>query len=271
MRRIIRRYLSLLVPLIALLVGIESIVLVNRALNYYEDLAGKNYAIVIVSNSELNLATIKSAVPQANALITLESQSVIDDLSKKFGDSALENLKKSLPFFYSLKLNAFPTQAQIRDIESELKNFAEISRVESFSKAHNQTYRLLVLLRGCVIVLSSILLLLSLLLMMKQIEVWRFEHSERMEIMTYFGAPSSMKNRPLYRLATIDSLLATAIVIAATFFAANYAKITAITAMLGIEIFNLKNLIFDSLILLASAYIISMGAVFVVILFQKEP
>ena len=137
-------------------------------------------------------------------------------------------------------------------------------RVESFSKTHNQTYRLLVLLKGCVLVLSAIVVLLSLLLMMKQVEVWRFEHSERMEIMTYFGTPAKMKNKPLYRLAWIDSILATAIVILATFFVSK-------SAMLGIDIFSMKNFAFDCLILAFSSYCISMAAVFVVILFQKEP
>ena len=269
--RIIRRYLSLLIPLIALLVGIESILVVTRALNYYEDLVGKNYAIVLVSQKELKFEDIKVQIPETTSLLELESNSILDDITKNFQSSARANLKNSLPFFYSLKLSAFPNQSKIRQIESKLKSFDSMLRVESFSKTHNQTYRLLVLLKGCVLVLSAIVVLLSLLLMMKQVEVWRFEHSERMEIMTYFGTPAKMKNKPLYRLAWIDSILATAIVILATFFVSKSAKIVAITAMLGIDIFSIKNFAFDCLILAFSSYCISMAAVFVVILFQKEP
>lgn len=107
--------------------------------------------------------------------------------------------------------------------------------------------------------------------MMKQVEVWRFEHSERMEIMTYFGTPAKMKNKPLYRLAWVDSILATAVVIAMTFIVSHNAKITAIVALLGIDIFSMRTFIIDTLILAFSAYCISIMAVFVVILFQKEP
>lgn len=92
-----------------------------------------------------------------------------------------------------------------------------------------------------------------------------------MEIMTYFGTPAKMKNKPLYRLAWVDSILATAIVITASFIISHNAKITAITALLGIDIFSMRNFIIDSLILALSSYCISMMAVFVVILFQKEP
>lgn len=269
--RIIRQYLSLLIPLVALLIGIESIILTFRALSYYEDLVGRNYAIVLVSNKELHLSDIKKDIKETQSLIELESTSILEDIARNFRDSTRLNLQNSLPFFYSLKLNSFPNQSKITQIESQLKRIDGIFRVESFSKTHNQTYRLLVLLKGCVLVLSSLVLVLSLLLMIKQVEVWRFEHSERMEIMTYFGAPAKMKNKPLYKLALIDSILATSFVIIGIIVASRNEKISAIMAMLGIDIFSLQNFTIDFIILAFSSYFISMMAVFVVILFQKEP
>lgn len=269
--RWIKQYLSLLVPLIALLVGIESILLANRAVSSHEQLVGKNYAIILVSNKPLNIDMIKQKVQESSSIIELDSSAVLNDINTRFNASVIGELKKELPLFYSLKLDIFPNQYQIKQIEQNLKELDGVIRVESFAKSHNQTYRLLVLLKGCVLVLSSLISLLSLLLMMKQIEVWRFEHSERMEIMTYFGAPSKMKNAPLYRLALIDSIISSLFVIASVAFLLNSPKITSITTMLGIEIFNMNNFALDFIILLASAYAISMLCVFVVILFQKEP
>ena len=269
--RIFKRYVSLLIPLIALLIGIESMILSSRALKYYEDLAGRDYAIVIVSNKQLNLSDIRAKISDAQALLELDSKSVLDNIISNFADSARENLQNSLPFFYSLKLRYFPSQSRIANIENALQNIDGIFRVESFSKTHNQTYRLLVLLKSCMSVLSVIIVTLSLLLMIKQVEVWRFEHSERMEIMTYFGAPATMKNKALYRLALVDSILASGFVICALVGASYSTKISAIVANLGIEIFSVKNFVMDSAILALSAYMISMMAVFVVILFQKEP
>ena len=48
-----RQYLSLLVPLIALLIGVESVLLINRAVVSHEEIIGKNYAIVFVSQNEI--------------------------------------------------------------------------------------------------------------------------------------------------------------------------------------------------------------------------
>ncbi|RAX53180.1 hypothetical protein CCY99_06190 [Helicobacter sp. 16-1353] len=266
-----RQYISLLVPLIALLVGIESILLVNRAVLSHEELIGKNYAIVVVSKTELNESDIKQKVSEIHSLNKLDTSGILSEINAEFQSSNIDDLKDSLPFFYTLTLNSFPNQHRIKQIENDLLSLGDITRIESFSKSHNQTYRLLVLLKGCVLVLSSLIFILSFLLMIKQIEVWRFEHSERMEIMTYLGAHSKFKNAPLYRLALIDSIISSLFVIILVLILSNNNKINSIISMLGINIFSLKTFVLDYFILLFSAYVISMFSVFMVILFQKEP
>ena len=266
-----RQYLSLLVPLVALLVGIESILLINRAVASHEEVIGKNYAIVFVSQNEINEEDIKQSISDIYSLRLLDTSAVLDSIDSKFKDTNIDDLKKSLPFFYAITLNSFPNQSQIKEIEKNLMAFGGITRVESFSKTHDQTYRLLVLLKGCIFVLSGLIFVISLFLMIKQIEVWRFEHSERMEIMTYLGAHSKIKNAPLYRLALVDSMLSALIVVFIVAFIVNTAKIQSIISMLGIDIFNTTTFIIDYFILLFAAYVISMSSVFVVILFQKEP
>ena len=51
----LKNHLSLIIPLVALLFALESILLVNRTLSDYESKLGKNYAIVLASNKELKL------------------------------------------------------------------------------------------------------------------------------------------------------------------------------------------------------------------------
>ena len=266
-----RQYLSLLVPLVALLVGIESVLLINRAVASHEEVIGKNYAIVFVSQNEIKEEDIKQSIKNIHSIRLLDISQVLNDIDSKFKDTNINDLKKTLPFFYAITLNSFPNQSQIKEIEKTLMSFSDITRVESFSKSHDQTYRLLILLKGCIFVLSGLIFIISLFLMIKQIEVWRFEHSERMEIMTYLGAYSKIKNAPLYRLALIDSLLAALIVVLIVAFVVSTDKVNSIVSMLGINIFNSTTFIIDYFILLFAAYIISMSSVFVVILFQKEP
>lgn len=266
-----RQYLSLLVPLVALLVGIESVILINRAVVSHEEIIGKNYAIVVVSQNEIKEESIKQSIKNVYSIRLLDTSEIINEIDSKFKDTNIDDLKKSLPFFYAITLNSFPSQSQIKELESNLKSFSGVTRVESFSKTHDQTYRLLVLLKGCIFVLSGLIFVISLFLMIKQIEVWRFEHSERMEIMTYLGAHSKIKNAPLYRLALIDSLIAALIVVFIVALIVNTDRVSSIISMLGISVFSTTTFIIDYFILLFAAYVISMSSVFVVILFQKEP
>ncbi len=266
-----RQYLSLLVPLIALLIGIESILLINRAVKSHEEIIGKNYAIVVVSKSEIKEEELKQAISDIYSIRNLDTSIILSEIDAKFKDSNINDLKKSLPFFYAITLNSFPSQSKIKEIETSLMAFSGITRVEAFSKTHDQTYRLLVLLKGCIIVLSGIIFIISLFLMIKQIEVWRFEHSERMEILTYLGAQSKLKNAPLYRLALINSMLSSLIVVVIVAFIVNTNKISSIVSMLGIDIFGATTFIIDFFALLLIACIISISSVLMVILFQKEP
>lgn len=266
-----RQYLSLLIPLIALLIGVESVLIINRAVASHEEIIGKNYAIVVVSQNEVKEEDLKHIISDVYSIRLLDTSGVINEIDSKFKDSNIGDLKKSLPFFYAITLNSFPSQNKIKEIESKLMDFSGITRVESFSKTHDQTYRLLVLLKGCIVVLSGIIFIISLFLMVKQIEVWRFEHSERMEIMTYLGAQSKLKNAPLYRLAFINSLLSALTVIVIVAFIINTDKISSIISMLGINIFSTYLFVIDFFILLFVAWFISIVSVLMVILFQKEP
>lgn len=266
-----RRYLSLFVPLVALLVGIESILLINRAVLSHEDFIGKNYSIIIVAQKPIDEDSAKAQISEIATINRIEVSGILDEINAEFGGTISADFGANLPLFYAVGLHSFPNQYKIRAIKADLLALPNVSRVESFTKTHTQTYRLLVFIKGCVIVFSSIIFILSFLLMIKQVEVWRFEHSERMEIMTYLGASSKVKNLPLYRLALISTIIASVVVMAMVIALLNNNKIASIISMLGIEIFSVKALIIDEIILLVSAYAISMFSVFMVILFQKEP
>ena len=267
----LRQYLSLLIPLITLLVGIESVLLINRAVTSHEAIISKSYAMVLVSKSKMTIGDISDRIPEALALEKLDSNEVLNEINASFKDSIFDNIKNTLPYFYSIKFKSFPNQLRVKIINKYLSSLDNVIRVESFSKSHNQIYKILVLSKGCVIILSTLIFILSILLMIKQIEVWRFEHSERMEIMTYLGAPSKFRNGPLYKLAIIDSVISSIIVLLSVVAIYNNNRVSSIIKMLGIEIFGIKDLIGDFSILILSSCIVSLISVFMVILFQKEP
>ena len=48
----------------------------------------------------------------------------------------------------------------------------------------------------------------TILLIFKELRIWQFKHSERMNIMGLFGAPAWLRSAVLFRLAIVDALIA---------------------------------------------------------------
>lgn len=265
----LKNHLALIVPLVALLFSLESILLVNRTLSDYENKLGKNYAIILASSSELNFEQIQNKVIEAQSLTPINTDLVLEKLQKNISQSNFILLKKSLPYFYSLNLNTYPSTQRLEAINKNLSAFSHILRVESFSKSHGQIYQLLLIIKGSIIIFSGLIALISTLLMFKQIEIWRFEHSERMEIMTLLGAPLWMRNSLLFRLACIDTIIATIIVVSGLIYTSNNPTLILFIQDLGLnpEIFSP---FLDTFILLLTGLIVSLISVWIVSIRTRE-
>ena len=57
----------------------------------------------------------------------------------------------------------------------------------------------------------SVVLFISTLLIVKQLEVWKLEHNERMYIMELFGAPFGLKSAILLKIAFTDAFISIAL------------------------------------------------------------
>ena len=265
----LKNHLSLIIPLVALLFALESILLVHRTLSDYENKLGQNYAIVLASKNELSLESLRNKISEAQNLTPIDSQLILERLKNSISQANLILLKKSLPYFYSLTLNQYPSDARLLAIQNVLNNFEGVIRIETFSKSHSQIYQLLLIINGSIIIFSSLIALISLLLMFKQIEIWKFQHLERMEIMTLFGAPLWMRSQVLFRLACIDTIIATIIVSGGLFYIAQNPALLIFFQELGLnpEIFSP---ILDSIVLLLTGLALSLTAVWIVSLQQRD-
>lgn len=265
----LKRHLALIIPLLALLFGLESILLVNRAIATHEQKLAESYSIVIASKEVLTLQKVQSFIREASELTPTATDSLMNDLRKDLSKESVESIQKELPYFYKLRLSTFPDQERLDKIRSTLLKLNGVLKVEAFVKSHSQVYKLLLIIKGSVVIFSVLIALLSALLMVKQIEVWKFEHSERMEIMSFLGAPSWMRNSILFKLAIIDSFIATGLsVVALLYFkdsplALNIAEALEVTS----EIVKVWS---DLFILLFSSIVISLVSVAFVILKQKD-
>lgn len=64
----IKQHFFFILPLVALLFGLESLILINRAIISNEDKLLQNYAIVIASKQNLTLEFISQNIPEASSI-----------------------------------------------------------------------------------------------------------------------------------------------------------------------------------------------------------
>lgn len=266
---LLRRHLALIIPLLALLFSLESIMLVNRAVNKHENKLSDSYSIVIASKNALTLDKIQSFIREAKELKAIAPDYMMSELKKDLSRESLEAIQRELPFFYSLKLSSFPDEDRLAKINTTLSKLNGVTKVESFTKSHSQVYKLLLIIKGSIIVFASLIAILSYILMVKQIEIWKFEHSDRMEIMAFLGAPAWMRNGILFRLAFIDSIISAIAIIVGMAYLINYHKMQEVLTTLEVtnDIFNMGS---DFIILLFTSVLVSIVSVVFVIIKQKD-
>jgi len=179
----------------------------------YESRMINEYTILVVGKKDLEIDTLRSAHKEIASVEEVSSRVILDKLKNDISTQNLSLLQLALPKFYSLKLSYFPSDKERVALESKLSKMDSIERVETFAKTYNQIYHLLSIAKVLAYIFAFLVGIIALLLMLKQMRIWVLEHQERMEIMTLFGAPFWMKSAVLYRLAIVDSLVATAFVI----------------------------------------------------------
>jgi cell division transport system permease protein len=108
-----------------------------------------------------------------------------------------------------------------------------------------------------------IILFISFLLIIKQMQVWKLEHSESMYIMELFGAPFWLRSVKLLKLAVIDSILAVIMIYFILFYISNSEIYLDILSQLGIKID--VNIVSDILKMLLISFTISMISTLIVI------
>lgn len=203
-----RTHLSLILPLLFMMFAFEFILLTNSTMKYYEELANKDYNIIVTSSSELDKNVVKTKVTSFSNLELLDPKNLIDRLKNDISDKNLKILKDSLPKFYSIKLNHLPTQNELNLIKEKLLSIPSISKVETFAKTYDKIYSLLVLMKFVFWLFLFVIILLSFVLFLKQMRIWLFEHKERVEIMCLFGAPFWFRSFMLYKVVVIDCFIA---------------------------------------------------------------
>ena len=174
----------------------------------------------------------------------------------------------ALPYFYNVGLDSYMRTSGLEQIKTDLEADANIKKVETFGSSHSSSYRLFSFIKFTLKLFIVFMAVVSLFLIIKQMEIWKYAHRQRMQVMEIFGAPLMLRSGVLFKVAIADAFIAT-ILTSAVFL---YVKFQW-AANSGIEIMmqNQEELfkLSDMGILLGSALIIVIIAVYSVVFSSK--
>jgi cell division transport system permease protein len=233
--KLFKTHFSVVFSLFALLCSFQFILFINQIISEYEIYLADDYSIIVVSNEALDTEMLlkqKSIIKSINELDTTE---VLSRLKNDVSLANIDLLQKSMPKFYTLKLDRFPSSSISNSLKNDLLNIKSVTKVEIFAKTYNKIYYVLKLMNFIVSVFVVFATVTSLLLMLKQTQIWTYEHQERISVMNLFGASFYTKSAVLYRSAIIDSFLAVFLTIVIFIFINDLTFVRNVFEELGIN------------------------------------
>jgi len=197
----LKNHVTLVLALISIMMSIFIYRVFLQIFTKYKENIIDNYSIVIVSNKKidkLNLNKIEEIIP-------IDITENLKKLQKEYKNINFKGIK--IPYFYRIKLNSLLSPKELNNFKEKLLKTGYITRVMTKSSTQTKIYNLLMFIEITSKTFMFLITILGFLLIIKQLEVWRLEHSERMYIMELFGAPIWFQGASLFKIALIDSVI----------------------------------------------------------------
>jgi len=264
-----KNHLSLVIALLSILFSIQVFIIVDRSIDAYRQNLANNYSIIVVSQNTLDEKTFFKLSSMIDDVNELSADNVIKRLNTGMNEKNIELLKLTLPKFYKLGLNIFPSPKEIKKLKKDLLKNKSITEIEDFSVNHDKTYRLLILFKNVISLFAVVVFVVTTLLIFKELRIWQFKHSERMNIMGLFGAPVWLRSAVLFRLAIVDAMIASVIAIGLFAYISVSSLVRDMFSSVGIQI-AVFNPINDSILLFISALTLSIILASLIVLGHKE-
>ncbi len=265
----LKNHISLIIALFTVLASVQIYVAVDRTIAAYETRLKDDYSVIVVANKAFNPAEFKSMSSMIERSEPISTTQVLERLKGEMSQKNLDLLRLTLPKFYRLYLNRYPSPKEINTLQHNLQRNPSIERVEGFAQTHDTIYKLMLLFKNVVQVFSIAIAAVTSLLILKEMRLWQFQHAERMSIMALFGAPVWLRSAVLFRLAIVDAIIATIILCLAFFVIDYYGFLIAQLKAIGISV-QLFNFVNDALRSLGIALGISVVLTLMIVIFPNE-
>jgi len=196
-------------PLMAILMGIEFYLVFDRTTDSYEKGLKEGYSMLVVTKKPMKLSVMKGLNDHISRSEKIERERIVAEIAKGVSKNSRKEILMSLPYFYNVGLDAYLHTSGLEKIKKDLEANANIKKVETFGRSYSSAYKLFSFIKFTLKLFIVFMGVVSLFLIFKQMEIWKYAHKERMQVMEIFGAPLMLRSGVLFKIAIIDAFIAT--------------------------------------------------------------
>ena len=265
----LKNHISLIIALFTVLFSVQIYVGVDRTIAAYETHLKNDYSIIVVSNKMITPVEFKAMHSLIERSEAISTEQVLQRLQGEMSKKNLDLLRMTLPKFYRIYLNRFPTPQEITKLQKKLKTNPSIERIEGYAQTHDTVYKLMLLFKDVVQIFSIAIAAVTSLLILKEMRLWQFQHAERMSIMALFGAPVWLRSAVLFRLAIVDAIIATILLCLVFLMIDEYGWMNLLLHTVGIDV-QLFDFVNDSLRSLAIALGVSIFLTLTIVIGHED-
>ena len=263
--KFIKRHLSLIFPLVAILLGLEFFIVFDRTTDTYEKSLSLDYSIMVVAKDEMSIDDFKELNSHILGVKELPKPKALKNIYK----SDDESLNSAIPNFYEIKLDNLLGIKALDEVKKNLTASQSIKRIETFHSTYKSKYELFMFIKFSFGTFLFFMTILGFFLIIKQMEVWNFMHAQRMKVMEIFGASLFLRSKVLINMAVLDAILS-AILTSMMFVSLQKMWISDTQMEILKEHISDVFLFSDFFILLFSSICVVLIAVFLVVINVKE-
>jgi len=206
--KFIKNHLMFILPLMAILLGVEFYLVFDRTTDSYEKGLKEGYSMLVVTHDPASLETFKGLNAHISSSEKIKREDIVTKIAKGVTQDAEKEILDALPHFYTVRLDSYVDMSSLDKIKEDLEAHANVKSVETFGSAYSSSYRLFAFIKLSLKIFIFFMAVVSLFLIIKQMEIWKYAHRQRMQVMEIFGAPLMLRSGVLFKVAIFDAILA---------------------------------------------------------------
>jgi cell division transport system permease protein len=131
-----------ILPLMAILLGIEFYLVFDRTTDSYERGLKEGYTMLVVTKAPAELSDFKALNEHISSSEKIKRKEIVAEIAKGVSKSSSKEIIEALPYFYNVGLDSYLNTSGLEKIKSDLEADKNIKKVETFGSSYSSAYRL---------------------------------------------------------------------------------------------------------------------------------